>query len=289
MTSTIAVTRILVCGVDVDDDARAARATRRDCDARAARAARRESAKAIAEESNRGETSPPMNRVDASISEQNLPDIISIRARAHCHRNRWSLRATRTDRRRPGKDYCFSKNVGLSFSSKEKAEDQISWDRFAAVLLTRVWPSPATSRTTAFHEAASLVTAASSAAVTSPVTASPATSCATAYCQAASLMAAAFPPPRTRAEKKRQSPANEAADHSVTTGKRWKTHLGEDDLRRHNGGNSTRRHVRQQNRPTSGRDRLVLEAAIQRRREKSIQRQDKVAEFQARVSGLPPE
>ena len=47
--------------------------------------------------------------------------------------------------------------------------------------------------------------------------------------------------------------------------------------------------MRPQNRPTSRRDRLVSEAAIQRRREESIQRQEEVAEFQARVSGLPPE
>ena len=128
------------------------------------------------------------------------------------------------------------------------------------------------------------------ATMTSPAAASPAASRATAYRQAASLMAAAFYPSRTRDKKKRQSLANEATDYSVTTGKRRKTSSGEDDLRHHNGGNSTQRHVRPQNRPTSRGTALFWKPQSKDGTRRAYNAEKKLLSSKCvSMSGLPPE
>ena len=181
------------------------------------------------------------------------------------------------------RDKCFSYTLGLKFSNKEEAENQISRDRFAVALMRKVWRPPKN------QDSADGERQATPHAGGSATDHRAALSRATAYRVEASHAATAFPPPRTRFRggatgvhaSKRESPLDESKQDNGVLSKRRKTQAGDVDLRHYNGEHTTRSHTRpprsQHSRRDVQRDIHVVKATQERRREKSIRRREKVA------------
>ena len=60
---------------------------------------------------------------------------VSIAPSALFCNGRWTLRSARKLRRKDSRDRCFSADHGLTFLSKEEAENQVSQDMLSAILL----------------------------------------------------------------------------------------------------------------------------------------------------------
>ena len=165
---------------------------------------------------------------------------VRIRPLALFRNGCWTIRAERKCRRRNKVDHCFSADHGLTFLSKEEAEDQLSPDKFSSILLRDIWPSPRK------QKKRSPVPAAAISAVT-PAPRTRATAAVTAAAMPAAISAVTPPPVPaaaifavTPAPRTRETTRVSAADAAIGPKRRRKTLAGDDDLRRNNGGHSTR-------------------------------------------------